>query len=109
MDYVYTDKCQGISGMGGDYEEACRTMVIAGMKHMEANPMSEPDISTYKNLYGIIKENNDDAKALSKAVSDACEDCTGAMHQAAMSHVIYAHTSGWDKYITEMEKTEGEK
>lgn len=107
--FKYTDKCNEISGMGGDYEEGCRSMVIAGMKHMEENPMSEPDISTYKNLYGIIKENNDDAKALSRVVAGACDGCTGAMHQAAMSHVIYAHTNGWAKYIEEMEKPRKEE
>ena len=34
----------------------------------------------------------------------ADNDCTGAMMQASMSHVMFILKNGWDKYVDEMTK-----
>lgn len=92
-----------ISGMGGGYEAECRLMLKQGMKWIEAHPDAKPMYHGFKGIYGIIKEDNEDAKALSNA---ACEgrDVTGAMHQAVISHIIFISKNGWPKYVEEMKK-----
>jgi hypothetical protein len=94
-----------ISGFGGGYEQTCQNMVIAGLEWWDANPKADPKFKGFANVFGLIVDENDDAKALSKALSDAAlGDCTGAMHQAAVSHVFYAHAHGWPDYVREILK-----
>jgi hypothetical protein len=104
--YTYTPDMGEISGFGGGYEDACRKMVIAGMEWFDANPQADPQFQGYKNIYGVINEENEDAKALSKAVLATCDDCTGAMHQASISHILAARRLGWEGYCAEMRKRE---
>ena len=100
--YVYTDDMSEISGFGGGYESACRAMVVAGLEHLDANPHADPQFHGYQGIYGSITEDNADAKALSEAVVKAANgDCTGAMHQAAISHVLWIRENGWDRYCAE--------
>jgi len=100
--YVYTDDMSELSGFGGGYEATCRAMVVAGLKHLDAHPEADPQFHGYKGIYGIITEDNADAKALSEAVVKAANgDCTGAMHQAAISHVLWIRKNGWDRYCVE--------
>lgn len=106
--YVYP-KRDFISGFGGSYEEACQKMVVAGLEWLDAHPQADPQFKGYKNIYGIINEENDDAKALSKVVVDASGgDCTGAMHQASITHILWIKANGWDKYLTEIQKPRGD-
>jgi hypothetical protein len=103
--YAYTADMQEISGFGGGYEQTCRNMVIAGLEWLDAHPDAEPQFKGFKNIYGVICDENDDAKALSKVVVDAAEgDCTGAMHQASIGHILFAHKHGWQRYCDEMRK-----
>ena len=106
--YKYTDKCQEISGFGGDYEDACRKMVIAGMEWLDAHKEANPAFKQFENVYGLTSEENDDMKKMQSAMNAVVDDgCSGAMMQACTNHVLYAHKNGWDKYISElMEKTE---
>lgn len=91
--FEWTEDMREISGFGGGYERACRAMVSAGCKWWSERPDADPQFHGFRGIYGVIAEDNDDAKALSKAVTDAAGgDCTGAMHQAAISHVF-----GWRK------------
>lgn len=99
--YQHLDTDPEISGFGGGYEAACRAMVAAGMEWFDANPDADPQFRGYEGVYGVVTETNADAKALSAAVAAACEGCTGAMHQATVSHVLYAHRVGWDVYLQE--------
>lgn len=108
MERTYTDDMGEISGFGGGYEAACRAMVLAGLDWWDAHPNADPQFHGFKGIYGIIEEDNEDAKALSKAVLAACDGCTGAMHQAAISHVFAAHRLGWDAYCAEMRKRDDE-
>ena len=100
--YVYTDDMSELSGFGGGYEATCRAMVVAGLEHLDAHPEADPKFHGYKGIYGIITEDNADAKALSEAVVKAANgDCTGAMHQASISHVLWIRKNGWDRYCAE--------
>lgn len=107
--YKYTPEMREISGFGGGYEETCRAMVVAGLEWLDQNPQANPEFSHYSNVYGIINKENDDAKALSEAVVAAANhDCTGAMHQATISHILWIKKNGWDKYVENMTKPEAE-
>jgi len=94
-----------ISGFGGGYEQTCRDMVLAGVEWLEKNPNVDPKFKGYKNVFGLILKDNVDAKKLSKVVVGASGgDCTGAMHQAAISHILFIKKNGWKKYVKEMER-----
>jgi hypothetical protein len=103
--YEFTPEMGEISGFGGGYEETCRKMLKAGMEWLDANPKAEPQFHGYKGIYGIIEEDNADAKALSDAVvAGSGGDCTGAMHQAVIGACLYIRKNGWDSYVREMSK-----
>ncbi len=105
--YNYTPECREVSGFGGGYENACRTMIKAGMQWFDNNPdADDPEFIGFKNVYGIVEEDNGSAKALSQYMVESVTDygISGAQHQASVSHVLYAHKNGWDKYIEEMSK-----
>lgn len=104
MKYKFTQAMREISGFGGKYEKACRKMVLAGVKWLDAHPDTDPKFHGFKNVYGIIAEDNDDAKALSEAVVSACDDHSGAMHTATIAHVLHIKNVGWDNYVREMKK-----
>ena len=116
-DHVFSHEMREISGFGKgggqrgrEYEKACRRMVLAGIKWLDDHPTADPKFHGYKDVYGICMEDNDDEKALSEAIVAACSDCSGAMHQAAVSHVLMAKSLGWEKYVEEMSKPrEGEE
>lgn len=99
--YQYTDDMKEISGFGGGYEAACRAMVVAGLEHLDAHPESRPKFHGYDGVFGLVVEDNADAKALSDAVVKACDDCSGAMHQAAISHILWIRSNGWERYCAE--------
>ena len=108
--YEFTPEMGEISGFGGGYEVACRLMLASGLRWLDAHPNSDPQFHGFKGVYGVIAEDNDDAKALSKAVVDgAGGDCTGAMHQAVVSHCLWIRKNGWDAYVREMSKSDDEK
>lgn len=103
--YKYTDKCDEISGFGGTYEESCRKMVISGVEWFDDNKNSDPQFHGFKNVYGLIIEDNDDAKKLTNYMNESInKESTGAMMQACLEHVKYVYQHGWDNYIKEMEK-----
>ena len=107
--YKYTEKCNEISGFGGSYEEGCCKMVIAGLEWFDAHPDADPKFHVFKNLFGLVVENNKDAEALTKHMNTAINgEATGAMMQACMDHVMFAKHHGWDKYIEMMEKREND-
>ncbi len=103
--YEYTEEMREISGFGEGYEDTCRAMVKAGCEWFDANPDADPQFKGYEGIYGIITKENDDAEALSKALLDASDgDCTGAMHQASISHIMVIQKEGWEWYVKEMTK-----
>lgn len=105
MAYEWEQGMGEISGFGGGYENTCRAMVKAGCDWLDAHPGADPKFHSYKGVYGIISEDNKDAKDLTEAiVKAAAGDCTGAMHQAAVSHVLAIRKLGWKAYVKEMSK-----
>lgn len=100
-----------ISGFGGGYEAVCRAMTLAGIEWIDAHPGAEPHFHGYEGIYGVLLEDNADAKALVEHMMDAPvildgkllqeharDDCTGAMHQASCGHVMAYKRLGWDEY-----------
>ncbi len=105
--YEFTAEMHEISGFGGGYEQVCRKMLAAGLKWLDEHPDSDPQFRGCRNLYGVIFKDNDDAKTLSKVVVDAADgDCTGAMHQAVISHCLWIRQNGWDAYVKQMSRSE---
>ncbi len=101
--YQFTPDMGEISGFGGGYEQTCRNMLAAGLEWLDAHPTADPRYQGFKGIYGIIMENNADAKVLSQTVVDAADgDCTGAMHQAVISHCLAIRKIGWDAYCAKM-------
>lgn len=105
----FTDDMRQISGFGGGYEIACRKMVLAGLCWLDEHPEAEPKIHGWKGIYGVIEEDNADAKALSAVVMAACDGCSGAMHQAAMTTVLWIKANGWESYVEKMKAAKGEQ
>lgn len=98
-DKVWSEEMGEISGFGGGYEATCRAMVLAGIQWIDANPNADPHYQGFKNVFGIAIDTNDDARALDKVLLDAAKgDCTGAMHHAAVGHVLAYKCFGWDEY-----------
>ena len=108
--YEFTEKMGEISGFGGGYEQTCRNMLKAGLKWLDENPQANPEFHGYKNVYGIITEDNEDAKKLSSIVIEASDnDCTGAMHQAVITSILWIRKNGWENYVKSMSKPEKAK
>lgn len=104
---TWTDDMGEISGFGGGYENVCRAMVLAGIQWIDEHPDADPKFHGYNGIYGIITEDNDDAKALTAAVVAAANgDCTGAMHQASVGHVMAYKRLGWDEYSKQLRERE---
>lgn len=108
--YSFDNIKREISGFGGGYEETCRKMVVAGMEFFDENPTAKVTFKQYKNITGMTTDENDDCKKLQAVMLKASgDDCTGAMMQACLNHVMYAHVNGWEKYTEEMNKKEKSK
>lgn len=94
--YPWDETMGEISGFGGGYEAACRDMIYAGLVWLDAHP-------------GADLTESEDAKALDKIVCAACPDCSGAMHQATMSALIFIAKQGWPRYVAAMTKRTSER
>ena len=102
--FEWTDDMGEISGFGGGYERTCRLMVSTGCNWLSEHSDANPQFHGFKGIYGIIAEDNEDAKTLSKVVLDVTGgDCTGAMHQASISHIFaWRRLGSWLAYQREM-------
>ena len=104
-----------VSGFGPDtsYEQGCRAMVLAGMQWWEDHPNADPKFKGMKDVFGLVLEENDDAKDLTETIMNAeCvhpeindgnvfkvrTEATGAMHHAAIGHVLAYKRLGEDEY-----------
>ncbi len=98
--YKWQEGMDEISGFGGGYEKTCQAMLDAGLQWFDSNPNVDPKFRGFKDVYGLISEDNDGAKALTEAVLiPANGDATGAMHHAAITHVLWIQKNGWDAYV----------
>lgn len=99
--YEFTREMAQISGFGGGYERACRAMVKAGLDWFDAHPDAKPQYRGWKGVYGVLADDNADAKALDAAVVAAAEPkgATGAMHQATVSIVLWVRAHSWAEFV----------
>lgn len=103
MTYRHTPDMGEISGFGGGYEKACQDMLEAGATWLlDRSAKAHLDMKASPQIFGILIPESDDAKALSKVITGAVEDCTGAMHHAVMLRLGYIAANGWDKYCEEL-------
>lgn len=101
--YDYSEVKREISGFGGSYEENCRNMVIAGLEWCDKHPNANLSYKEFKNIYGLTTEESEDMKLCQDAMLEASNnDCTGAMMQASMGHLMFIRKNGWQKYVSEM-------
>lgn len=101
---TWTDDMGEISGFGGGYEALCRAMALAGINWLDEHPNASPSYKGFKGVFGLITEDNDDAKELEKAIMgvDGATDCAGAMHHAAVNHCLAYKRLGWDEYCNQL-------
>lgn len=93
-----------ISGMGGSYEAGCQLMLLRGLKYLKEHPDFDFSVyRSYKNVYGICEGEGDKARELDEVITKGIE-ASGAMHQAAISHLAYIHKQGHDAWIAEADK-----
>ncbi len=104
--YEFKPGMAEISGFGGDYEQACRNMLAAGLEWLDAHPNADLRFRHVPQVFGIVLPTTSDTKALSEAVSKAIPGCSGAMHHAVINHLMFIKGNGWDKYCEEMSKPE---
>lgn len=93
-----------ISGFGGAYEDACRQMLKDGLEYLDANPDCHPRFQGFEGVYGLLMDDNDDAKALTKAMMKTVTDPSGAMHQAVCMALLGIRKHGWPFYVGKMRK-----
>ncbi len=104
--YKFTSEMGEISGFGGSYEKGCRVMLDVGLRWLDDNPNAQPKFHGFKGVYGMIDEDNEDAKTFSKIVSKSVQGCSGAMHHAVISRCLWIKSNGWDKYVEKMSEPE---
>lgn len=99
--YIFTNDMKEISGLGGQYEECCRKMVIAGLEWFDENEGKSPKFITFRGITGVCQSDNEDAKELSEVMVKAVAEfgATGAMHQYTVHHVMWIIKNGWDEYV----------
>lgn len=112
MTREFTPEMGEISGFGGSYEAACRTMLLAGLDWLDAHPEADPKYKGYSNVFGLMMDDNEYAKQLDKAIIEAAEALgaspTGAMHHAVISHILFIRKNGWDAYVAKMSEPDDE-
>lgn len=104
--YVWLPGMGEISGFGGSYEQACRTMLFAGLAWLDEHPDAKPEFRENSRIFGIVDEANKDAKALSAVVSETEPNCTGAMHHAVIHALMFIRKNGWDTFVVQMSARE---
>lgn len=102
--YDWQPGMREISGFGGLYEGACRKMVAAGCAWFDEHPEADPQFHGYQGVYGILAEDNDDARNLTKCLIAACPDGgpSGAMLQATTNACLFVRGHGWNEYVQQM-------
>ena len=113
----FTHEMGEISGFGGGYEECCRHTLLEGLKFWDDQgegfnpryqvPRAKTQGGEEIEFYGVLMDQNEDARLLDQALNDAAEShggLTGAMHQAIVNHLFFIRQNGWDRYVEEMSR-----
>lgn len=108
--YHFNDDMNEISGFGGEYESCCRRMLASALEWLDAHPEADPQFSGFKNVYGVIKDDNGDGEALSNAAVAGAGDFgpSGAQHQAVIIAALWIKANSWDAYVKAMTHPEGQ-
>ena len=95
-----------ISGFGGGYEQACRDMVVAGVKWLREHPYANLRARKVEDVYPDIWGGSKDFNEFQNALAAACkEGASGAMVCATTKHALFIYRNGWEKYCENMRKT----
>jgi len=100
--YEYTKKCKEVTGLSRDQENACRKMVVAGVKWFDDNPKASPKFKEYLSPSVVVGDNSD-TKSIEDAMLEVVDDNYSELLMTAFSHCLFASKNGWDKYIEVME------
>lgn len=92
------------SSMGEGYEEACHKLLDAALEWQELNPDKNPIFSSFTNVMGYTKDENEAAKEMEKHMLKIVDGCSGAMFQQAVTHFYYIKQNGLDKYYEVLNK-----
>lgn len=104
MEYKHTEDMGEISGFGGGYEALCQQMLHNGVSFLAERSGADVTVLESPQIYGLVKLEGEDAKALEEAVMDGIDGATGAMHHAVMARLAYINKNGWDAYCAELRK-----
>lgn len=103
---VWLDDMDEISGFGGEYEAACRRMLLAGAEWITAHPQATLSARELSGVYGIVFPNTDETKELMACIADACgtgpSGPSGAMMHCVTQHLLFIKKHGWDAYCARM-------
>ncbi len=86
--HPWRDGMRELSGFGGGYEAACRTMMYAGLLWLREHPEAD-----YRGA---------DRDAFEKAILRAEPGCSGAMFGAAASHAAFIKENGYEAWAARM-------
>lgn len=106
--YEWTAEMGEVSGLGGEYEEACRDMVVAGVEWLDEHPDADLQASVIDGVIGVVEPDTAETEALMDHMSeeltnDGRDAPTGAMMHTCVGHVMYVAGQGWDAYAERME------
>lgn len=90
-----------VSGMGGGYEHTCQRMLANGRKYLSDNPdfSSELAYKGFEGVTGICIAASIGAKNFDQIILFGIDDCTGAMHQVVVGHLLYIAKHGEEKWL----------
>jgi hypothetical protein len=86
--YPWRDGIRELSGFGGGYEAACRTMMYAGLLWLGECPTADA--------------RGADKLAFENAILRVEPGCSGAMFGAAASHALFIHEKGYAEWCSQM-------
>ncbi len=105
LTYKFTPRMGQISGFGGSYEMTCRRMLNAGLVWLDDNPNANLVFKSNANVIGVVIDETEDDKELSDIIIKASgDDCTGAMHQAVISRIMWIRNYSWKNYVEKMKE-----
>jgi len=100
MKYTHTPDMGEISGFGSTYEEACQTMLNAGVEWIMAHPDVKLVWQEMQGVYGWVQAKDDLTQELETVVVKSLgkEGPTGAMMHAVAARLMLVARDGWEAY-----------
>lgn len=107
---VWFDDMGEVSGLGGEYEAACRRMVLAAASWIDRHPNAELSFEAVDGVFGLVRGATDESRALMDEMAWACgtgsKRPSGAMMHAAVMHALCIQKHGWDAYCLGMRRSQ---